>query len=134
MATSANVRKTPQGEKLNFFSRYFDIAAKGTDLFPQVIGFLQHVYCFPTIPIVGMVVKFLEQQQLNCVLVIPVSNYPWVDLASTYIEDLTVLSAPNSPSIFTVLNNQGQRKPKKFMHSMIAVKLNFQNEHSVLKH
>ena len=57
MATSANVRKTPQGEKLFFFSRYYDIGAKGIDLFQQDVGFIQQAYCFPPIPIIGMVLR-----------------------------------------------------------------------------
>jgi hypothetical protein len=35
MASSANVNKNPKGEKLHFFSRYFDPLSKGVNVFAQ---------------------------------------------------------------------------------------------------
>ena len=67
MATSANVKKDPNGKKLFFFSRYYDPGAKGTNIFNQELNFLERVYCFPPFPIIGMLLKHLEQQKINCV-------------------------------------------------------------------
>ena len=63
MASSANVNKHPQGRKLACFSRDHYSQDKGVDIFTQKLQRLKGVYCFPPIPIVGMVLKFQEQQQ-----------------------------------------------------------------------
>ena len=125
MASSANVNTDLQGRKLSFFSRYHDPQAKGVDVFAQNLQFLERIYCFPPIPIVGMVLKFLEQQQKDCVMVVPAVNAPWVNLMSSYIVDLIVLAEPFDTKNFSVLNASGKRIPKKFPHAMLAVKLQF---------
>ena len=71
-----------------------------------------------------MEMKLLEQHQLNCVLVILATNQPWINLVSPYIEDLIVMATPNNPGIFTVLNNQGQPKPKQFQHASALIAIN----------
>ena len=77
MATSANIKKDSQGRKLSFLSRYYDSQAAGVDVFAQQLHWLKQVYFFPPIPIVGMAFKFLEQQKLDCVMIIPSINAPW---------------------------------------------------------
>ena len=134
MASSANVNRDPQGRKLSFFSRYYDSQAAGTDIFAQQLHWLKEVFCFPPIPIVGMVLKYLEQQQLDCVMVIPSTNAPWVNLMSSYIVDLMVLSQPFDVKTFTVLNPSGKRIPKKFPHTMLVVKLQLSKPCSLLKY
>ena len=125
MATSANVKKDPNGKKLFFFSRYYDPGAKGTNIFNQELNFLERVYCFPPFPIIGMLLKHLEQQKINCVLVLPAINAPWVNLVSSYIEDLLVLAGPYDSKVATVLSNSGKRIPKIYPHAIIAVKIDF---------
>ena len=134
MATAANVNKDPQGNKLKFFSRYYDSQAKGTNLFAQQLRFTQKAYCFPPFPIIGMVIKFLEQHKLECVLVLPAINATWVNLVSAYMTDLITLSKPFSTKCFTILNGTGVRVPKKYPFAMIAVKMNFNKKCSVLAH
>jgi len=134
MASSANVMRDPAGRKLNFFSRYFDLSAKGVNVFSQNLLHLNNVYCFPPIPIIGTVLKYLEQQRVDCVLVVPATNEPWVNLVSAYITDLEVISKPFCTNTFTILNNSGKRIPKKYPYSMLAVKLSFKKSSSLLKH
>ena len=134
MATAANVNKDPQGNKLKFFSRYYDSQAKGTNLFAQQLNFTQKAYCFPPFPIIGMVIKFLEQHKLECVLVLPAINATWVNLVSAYMTDLVTLSKPFSTKCFTILNGTGARVPKKYPYAMIAVRMNFTKKCSVLAH
>ena len=76
MATSANVNRDPKGQKLLFFSRYFDPHSKGVNVFAQDLTKLQGIFCFPPIPMIGKLLKYLEQQKLDCVLVIPAINSP----------------------------------------------------------
>ena len=78
MASAATVKKDPQGRRLSFFSRYFEETASGVDLFAQNLTWVQRVYCFPPIPMIGMAVKFLKEQKKDCVLVLPATNAPWV--------------------------------------------------------
>ena len=125
MASAANVRKDPEGNPLRYFSRYYDGYSSGVDLFTQNLQYLCQVYCFPPLPIVGMVVKCLQQNKLNSVLVIPATNEPWVNLISAYVQDIMVLSRPYDSTVFTVLSNKGQKKQKKYPFSMLAVKLDF---------
>ena len=134
MASSANVNKDPQGKKLYFFSRYHDLGTSGVDIFAQNLQFLENIYCFPPIPIVGMVLKFLEQQQKDCIMVVPAINAPWVNLMSSYIVDLMVLANPFDTKAFTVLNASGKRIPKKYPHAMLAVKLQFSQPCLALKY
>ena len=112
MALPDNENKDPQGKKLSFFSRYHDLGTSGVDIFAQNLQFLDNIYCFPPIPIVGMVLKFLEQQQKDCIMVVPAINAPWVNLMSSYIVDLMVLVNPFDTKAFTVLNASGKRIPK----------------------
>ena len=125
MANSSNVKRDLQGRKLLFFSRYYDLEAKGCNVFNQELTFLERIYCFPPFPIIGMLLKHLEQQKVNCVLVLPAINAPWVNLVSSYIEDLIVLAGPYDSKVVTVLSNSGKRVPKIYPHAIIAVKMNF---------
>ena len=88
MASAATVRRDLQGKKLSFFSRYFEETASGVDLFAQNLTLVENTYCFPPIPIIGMVLKFLQQQKKDCVMILPAINAPWVNLVSTHITDL----------------------------------------------
>ena len=134
MASSANVMRDPVGRKLKFFSRYFDQSSKGVNVFSQNLLHLEKVYCFPPLPIIGTVLKYLEQQKVDCVLVLPATNEPWVNLVSAYIVDLEVISKPFCTKAFTVLNNSGKRIPKKYPYSMLAVKLSFKKTSSLLEY
>ena len=134
MASTATAKKDPQGKRLQFFSRYFEEASSGIDLFAQNLTFIEQAYCFPPIPMVGMVLKFLEQQKKNCVMILPSTNAPWVNLVSTYIVDLIEISKPFQGTQFTVLNQSGKRIPKKYPHSMIAVKLQFDTTPNTLSY
>ena len=125
MASAATAKKDPQGKRLLFFSRFFEEASSGIDLFAQNLTWVDKAYCFPPIPMIGMVLKFLEQQKKDCVMILPAINAPWVNLVSAYIVDLMEISKPYQGTQFTVLNQAGKRIPKKYPHSMIAVKLQF---------
>jgi len=125
MASAATARKDPQGKRLLFFSRFFEELSSGIDLFAQNLTWIQNAYCFPPIPMIGMVLKFLEEQKKDCVMILPATNAPWVNLVSAYIVDLIEISRPFQGTQFTVLNQSGKRIPKKYPHSMIAVKLQF---------
>ena len=74
---------------------------------------------------IGKVLKCMEQQRVDCILVIPAINSPWVNLVSAYITDLMEISKPFDDKAFFVLNGKGKRLPKKYPHTMIAVKLSF---------
>ena len=132
MASGANVMKNPQGQKLMFYSRYFDQAAKGTDLFAQNMNWVTTAYCFPPFPMIGMVLNFLKHQKKDCVMIIPASNEPWVNLLSAHMTDLFEISNPFQTNQFTILNQSGKRKTKKYPHSMLAVKLHFETTPSTL--
>jgi hypothetical protein len=134
MASSANVNRDPLGNRLNFFSRYFDPLSKGVNVFAQDLTKLQGIFCFPPIPMIGKLLKFMEQQQIDCVIVLPAINSPWVNLVSSYFTDLEVVSEPYNHKVFSILNGEGKRVPKKYPHSMIAVKLSFASTSNLLKH
>ena len=133
MASAANVQQNPDGINLRYFSRFYDKTSAGTDLFLQKVDHISHIYCFPPIPIIGMVLKFLEQNKLNCVLIIPAINASWVNLVSIYISDLILLAPKFDPNVFTILNNEGKKVPKQYNCPMIAVKLDFHCPCNVLK-
>ena len=79
-----------------------------------------------TIPMIGMVLKFLNQQKKDCVMIIPATNAPWVNLVSAHIVDLVEVSKPFQATQFTVLNHFGEQISKKYPHAMLAVKLCFE--------
>ena len=133
MSSSTNVMRNPEGKKLNFFSRYFDQSAKGTDLFAQNMNWIKNAYCFPPFPMTGMVLKFLLEQKVNCVMILPAINAPWVNLVSAHMIDLLEISKPFQANQFSVLNQSGKRVPKKYPHAMIAVKLCFDSTPSTLQ-
>ena len=49
----------------------------------------------------------------------------WVNKMIYYMEDYFVLTDPFNNNSFTILNHNSKRTPKKFAHTMVAVKLNF---------
>ena len=134
MASATNVNKDLTALKLKYFSRYYDPLSKGTNVFAQNLSRLEEIFCFPPFPIIGMVLKYLEQQKVDCVMVIPAMNSPWVNLVSSYLVDLIEVSPPFDHKAFSVLNNSGKRIPKKYPHSMIAVKLSFSSVSQTLKY
>ena len=112
MASAATAKKNPQGKRLSYFSRYFEETSSGIDLFAQNLIWIKNAYCFPPIPMIGMVLKFLEEQKKNCVMILPATNSPWVNLVSAYIVDLVEISKPFQGTQFTVLSQSGKRIPK----------------------
>ena len=103
MASSTNVNRDPHGKKLQFFSRYFDPLSKGINVFAQDMTKLQGIFCFPPIPMIAKLLKILQQQQVQCVLLLPVTNSPWVNLVSSYRVDLMEISVPFDHKVFSVL-------------------------------
>ena len=95
---------------------------------------LEGIFCFPPTPVIGMVLKYLEQQKVDCIMILPAINSPWVNLVSSYVVDLMEISAPYDHRVFSILNNRGKRIPKKYPYSMIAVKLQFSSVFQILKH
>ena len=83
---------------------------------------------------IGKLLKYLEQQTLDCVLVIPAINSPWVNLVSSYMTDLIEISTPYDHKTFAILNGEGKRVPKKYPHSMLAVRLSFVSTSALLQH
>jgi hypothetical protein len=134
MASAANAQRDPQGNRLKYFSRYYDTFTEGVDLFHQKSTHLSNIYCFPPIPIIGMVLKFLQQNKLTCVMIVPAINATWVNLASAYMEDAICIAKPFETTIFTVLNNQGKCVQKTYPFPMLAVKLNFNCPFKTLKY
>ena len=134
MASAANVQKDPSGKKLKYFSRYYDSFTEGTDLFLQNSNHLTNIYCFPPIPIIGMVLKYLQHHRLTCVIILPAINATWVNLVSAYMEDAICIAKPFDSTIFTVLNNQGRCVQKKYPFAMLAVKVNFTIPFKTLKY
>ena len=108
MAPTTNVNKDPKGLKLRYFSRYYDPQSEGVNVFAQDLSKLKEIFCFPPFPIIGMVLKYLEQQKVDCVMVIPAMNSPWVNLVSSYLVDLIEISSPFDHKVFSVLNNGGR--------------------------
>ena len=134
MASAANVQRDPTGNRLKYFSRYYDSFTEGVDLFLQKSNLLADVYCFPPIPIIGMVLKYLQQHKLNCVIILPAINATWVNLVSAYMEDVICIAKPYDSTVFTILNNQGNCVLKKYPFAMLAVKLNFTIPFKTLKY
>ena len=134
MASAATVKRNPNGKKLAFFSRFFEETSAGIDLFAQNLEWVEDAYCFPPIPMIGMVLNFLRKQKKNCVVVLPAINASWVNLVSAHMVDLLEISKPFQTTQFSVLNKSGQRVPKQYPHSMIAVKLCFENTTTTLSY
>ena len=81
---------------------------------------------------IGMVLKFLQQQKKDCIMILPAINAPWVNLASAHIIDLIEISQPFQTNQFTVLNNSGKRIRKKYPHA--TVKLCFETVPNTLSY
>ena len=134
MASAATVKRNPNGKKLAFFSRFFEETSAGIDLFAQNLEWVEDAYCFPPIPMIGMVLNFLRKHKKDCVVVLPAVNASWVNLVSAHMVDLLEISKPFQTTQFSVLNKSGQRVPKQYPHSMIAVKLCFENTTTTLSY
>ena len=104
MASATTVKKNPQGNDLLFFSRFFEETASGVDLFAQNLTWVQKAYCFPPIPMIKMVVRFLREQKKAFMMILPAKNVPWINQVSAYIVELMEISKPFQATQFTVLN------------------------------
>ena len=133
MASKSNVQKDLKGNNLSFFSRYYDPLSKGVDILVQDLTFLQEMYCFPPIPMIGKLLKHFQAQKIKCVLILPLINSSWVNLVSEYIQDLMIVAKPFSGRAISVLNARGKRIPKKYPYAMAAVKMDFTSKSMALK-
>ena len=133
MASKSNVQKDLKGNNLSFFSRYYDPLSKGVDILVQDLTFLQEMYCFPPIPMIGKLLKHFQAQKIKCVLILPLINSSWVNLVSEYIQDLIIVAKPFSGRAISVLNARGKRIPKKYPYAMAAVKMDFTSKSMALK-
>ena len=126
MATFVNVNKDLKGEPLLFFSRYYDEKSEGTDIFKQDLHLCQEMFCFPPLPMISRVLKYLEEQKVACVMVLPKIWAPWSNLMNQYKLACFKLSLPYNSSCFTVTHAMGKRVPKKFPYVMEVVYLSFE--------
>ena len=65
---------------------------KNINVFAHDLTMLKGVFCFPPIPVKWMILKYLEQQQVDCVMNVPATYSPWVNLVSLYMVDLMEVS------------------------------------------
>ena len=126
MATTANVNKDLTGRALNFFSRYYDENSKGIDVFKQQLHPLREMFCFPPPPMISKLLKYLEEQKVSCVLVLPKIWGPWSNLMIAHKLASFDLSLPYNSACFTVTHASGKRVPKKFPHTMEVVYVSFE--------
>ena len=105
MASRSNVNKDPSGKNLLYFSRYLDNESKGADLLRQELAHLKGMFCFPPIPMIQKVLKYLEQQKVQCVMILPGTFSPWVNKMTYYMEDYFVLTNSFESTAFTILNH-----------------------------
>ena len=62
-------------------------------------------------------------QKKDCVMILPATNSPWINMVSAHIVDLMELSKPFQTSQFIVLLKPVWKKDTlKYPHTMIAVK------------
>ena len=127
MATSANVNRDLQGNPLFFFSRYYDEKSKGIDLFKQQLHQCEEMFCFPPLPMVSRFLKFLQQQKVSCVVLLPKIWAHWSHLVQQNKLASFELAAPFNSTCFTITHAEGKRVPKKFPHTMEVVYLCFDN-------
>ena len=126
MATEANVNKDLQEKSLKFFSRYYDEKSSGIDLFKQQLCLCQEMFCFPPLPMISKLLKFLLSQKVVCVMVLPDLWAPWSNLMNKYkLASFKLCEAYNS-TCFTVTHATGNRIPKRYSHPMQVVFLSFE--------
>ena len=125
MATRANVNKTPQGNPLPFYSRYFDAESRGVNLFSQNLKDVVNPFCFPPDPVISMVLGYLKIHKQCCVLLLPALNASWVNLLGEYTVGTMLVAKPFDNRAFTISHPTGKRVPKVFHHAMLAVKVVF---------
>ena len=126
MATKANVNKNLEGRPLSFFSRYYDEESKGVDVFKQQLCFCQEMFCFPPVPLISRILKYLEVQKVSCVMVLPKTWAPWSNLMNQYKLASFELAPAFNSTCFTVTHPTGRRVPKKFPFIMEVVYLSFE--------
>jgi len=126
MATSANVNKDLAGNPLSFFSRYYDEKSQGTDIFKQQLKHLKEMFCFPPVPMISRVLKYLENQKVACVLVLPKIWASWSNLMVQHKLASFELAVPFDQHSFTVTHATGKRVPKRFNQAMEVVYLSFE--------
>ena len=124
MASAAHVRKNPQGNRLLYFSRYFDCFTSGIDLFAQKLHCLSEIYCFPPMPIIGKVLKYLMQHKLNCVLILPAIIDTWVNWVSAYIQDVWVCYLNHTTKMCSMFLPMKKNMSQKSIHLIYLLKKN----------
>ena len=81
-------------------------------MFSQQLKTLTNLFCFPPFPVIGMPLKFLQQQKVICVL-------------EAHVLSEFLLSEPFDKQAFTITHPTGRWVPKLYPHSMMAVLLDF---------
>jgi hypothetical protein len=126
MATAANVNKNLEGNPLSFFSRYYDEKSCGIDVFKQQLHLCEEMFCFPPLPMISKLLKFLEKQKVSCVVLLPKMWAHWSHLVQQYKLASFELAPPFNSTCFTITHAEGKRVPKKFSHAMEVVFLSFE--------
>jgi len=84
------------------------------------------MFCFPPLPMISRVLKYLESQKVSCVMVLPKIWAPWSTLIGQHKLASFQLASPFNSACFTVTHPRGMRIPKKFPHAMEVVYLSFE--------
>jgi len=74
---------------------------------------------------ISKLLKFLQQQKVSCVLVIPDLWAPWSNLMNQHKLASFSLAEPYNSTCFTVTHASGNRIPKRYNHPMQVVFLSF---------
>ena len=71
------------------------LCLKEVNVFAQDFTNLQGIFCFPSVPtIYRKVVEVFGTAKVDCVIIIPGTNPPWVNSVLSYLVDLQQVSAP----------------------------------------
>jgi hypothetical protein len=125
MASHANVQCSSTGEKLLFFSRFYEKEAQGVDIFSQNILQEKGLFCFPPKPVIHKLLMFLRSQRVKCVLVIPEGNFSWVNMLRIHTVKSMTIAEPRDSRVFSVISHGGKKMPVRFQERMLAVLVDF---------
>ena len=96
------------------------------EILKQNLCLCQEMFCFPSVPMISRILKYLEAQRVSCVMVLPKIWAPWSNLMNQHKLASFELAPAYNSTCFTVTHPTGRRIPKIIPYIMEAVYLSFE--------
>lgn len=121
MSLDSNVMMGKNGDPLPHFTPYPTPGSAGVNMFAQIVGSGENCYVFPPQPMIPAVINFIEQEKLNCSLVVPspIVTPVWMPHLLAKAKGVLKLGEKGSRNVLLYPSRKGYHLDKKGLPSVL---------------